>query len=44
MEVIDIPTGYAHNITNIGNCDLITIMWANEVYNPQSSDTHYLEV
>ena len=44
MEVIDIPTGYAHNITNVGEFDLITIMWANEIYNPQVSDTHYMEV
>lgn len=44
MEVVDIPTGYAHNITNIGNGDLITIMWANETYNPKDPDTHYLEV
>jgi len=44
MEVVDIPTGYAHNITNIGNSDLITIMWANETYDPKNADTHYLEV
>lgn len=44
MEVIEIPTGYAHNITNIGECDLITIMWANEIYDPEFSDTHYMEV
>lgn len=44
MEVIDIPIGYVHNITNIGSEDLITIMWANEIYNPESPDTHYMEV
>lgn len=44
MEVVDIPTGYAHNIGNVGNVDLITIMWANETYNPKNTDTHYLEV
>lgn len=44
MEVVDIPTGYVHNITNMGNSDLITIMWANETYNPKDADTHYLEV
>jgi UDP-2-acetamido-2,6-beta-L-arabino-hexul-4-ose reductase len=44
MEVVDIPTGYAHNITNTGSEDLITIMWANETYDPQNTDTHYSEV
>lgn len=44
MEVVDIPTGYVHQITNTGSEDLITIMWANEIYNPESPDTHYMEV
>ena len=44
MEVVDIPTGYVHNITNIGECDLITLMWANEKYDPEKPDTYYLEV
>lgn len=44
MEVVDIPTGYVHNITNIGECDLITIMWANEAFNPKNADTHFMEV
>lgn len=44
FEVVEIPVGYVHNITNIGNCDLITIMWANEAYNPDQPDTYFLEV
>lgn len=44
LEVIDIPPGYAHNITNLGKCDMVTIMWANEVYNPELPDTYYLQV
>jgi UDP-2-acetamido-2,6-beta-L-arabino-hexul-4-ose reductase len=44
LEVVDIPTGYAHNITNIGERDLITLMWTNEKYNPDMPDTHHLEV
>ena len=44
MKVIDIPVGYAHNITNIGDSDLITIMWSNEIYDPKFSDTHHMEV
>lgn len=44
LEVVDIPTGYTHSIKNIGDTDLITFMWANEVYNPDKPDTIFLEV
>lgn len=44
MEAVDIPVGYTHNITNIGTEDLVTIMWANEVFIPQKPDTYYEEV
>ncbi|MDN5290080.1 MAG: UDP-2-acetamido-2,6-beta-L-arabino-hexul-4-ose reductase [Anaerophaga sp.] len=44
MEVVDIPTGYTHNIENLGDTDMVTIMWANESFDPQKPDTYYLEV
>lgn len=44
MDVVDIPTGYTHNIENIGDTDMVTIMWANEPYSPEKPDTYYLEV
>lgn len=44
LEVVDIPTGYTHNIENIGDSDMVTIMWANEPFNPEKPDTYYLEV
>jgi UDP-2-acetamido-2,6-beta-L-arabino-hexul-4-ose reductase len=44
MEVIDIPTGYTHNIENLGDTDMVTIMWANEFFDPEKPDTYYLEV
>lgn len=44
MEVVDIPTGYTHNIENLGKTDMVTIMWANESYDPENPDTHFLEV
>lgn len=44
MEVVDIPTGYTHNIENIGDTDMVTIMWANEQFDPKKPDTYYLEV
>ena len=44
LEVVDIPTGYTHNIENIGDTDMVTIMWANECFNPEKPDTYFLEV
>lgn len=44
LEVVDIPTGYTHNITNIGNNDMVTVMWANEAFNPEKPDTYFLVV
>ncbi len=43
-RVIDIPVGYTHSITNIGDSDLVTLMWANEPFDPDEPDTWYLEV
>lgn len=44
LEVVDIPIGYTHSITNVGDTDLVTVMWANEVYNKDKPDTYFLEV
>lgn len=44
LEVVDIPTGYTHTIENLGETDMVTIMWANECFNPEKPDTYYLEV
>ena len=44
LEVVDIPTGYTHNIENLGDTDMVTIMWANERFDPDRPDTYYLEV
>lgn len=41
LEVVDIPTGYTHNITNTGSTDLVTIMWCNEMFNPDLPDTYF---
>jgi UDP-2-acetamido-2,6-beta-L-arabino-hexul-4-ose reductase len=43
-EIIDIPPGYTHNITNTGSEDLITVFWANEIFNRDKTDTYYEEV
>lgn len=42
--VVDIPTGYTHNITNTGQTELITLFWANEIFDTERPDTYFLEV
>ncbi|QHJ70644.1 capsular polysaccharide biosynthesis protein CapF [Planococcus halotolerans] len=44
MEVVDIPVGYTHNIENLGDTEMITIMWANELFDPEKPDTYYMGV
>lgn len=44
LEVIDIPCGYTHNIINEGNTDMVTIMWANEIFDKENPDTFFEEV
>jgi UDP-2-acetamido-2,6-beta-L-arabino-hexul-4-ose reductase len=44
IEAVDIPTGYTHNITNTGDTDMVTVMWASECFNPDKPDTFFEEV
>ncbi len=44
LEVIDIPPGYAHNIINEGESDMVTLIWADSPFDPKNPDTYYLEV
>lgn len=44
IEVIDIPTGYTHNIENLGDTDMVTFMWCNEPFDPNNPDTYFLPV
>ena len=44
LKVVDMPAGYVHSIKNTGSKDLITIFWADEIFNPDKPDTYYLEV
>ncbi|WP_407370873.1 NAD-dependent epimerase/dehydratase family protein [Carnobacterium sp.] len=44
LQVVDIPTGYTHSIVNTGETDLVTVMWANELFDQDNPDTYYVEV
>lgn len=41
---VDMPIWYTHNITNIGDTELITLFWINEPYNAEDADTYFVEV
>jgi UDP-2-acetamido-2,6-beta-L-arabino-hexul-4-ose reductase len=44
FKVVDIPPGYTHSIENVGTGELITLFWADEVFDPKVSDTYPLDV
>lgn len=44
LEVVDIPPGATHNIENVGDTDLVTIMWASEPFDPECPDTYFEKV
>lgn len=41
IEVVDIPTGYTHNIENLGDTDMVTFMWSNECFDPDKPETYF---
>ena len=45
IEAVHMLPGYTHNIINLSDTeDLVTLMWANEQFDPIHPDTFYLEV
>lgn len=37
--VVETIPGWVHDITNIGDCQLVVMLWANEVFDRQNPDT-----
>lgn len=45
IEAMHMLPGYTHNIINLSDTeDLVTVMWANEAFNPARPDTYYEKV
>lgn len=40
ISIVDVPPGFAHSITNIGSEEMITLFWANQVFEPDFPDTY----
>ncbi|NLM20114.1 MAG: capsular polysaccharide biosynthesis protein CapF [Clostridiaceae bacterium] len=45
IEAIHMLPGFTHNIKNLSYTeDLVTVMWANEIFDPEKPDTYFEEV
>ena len=43
VQYVNIPVGYQHCINNVGDDELILILWANELFDPSRPDTFVME-
>jgi len=43
-EIVEMTTGWTHNIKNVGDTEMKLLIWANEVFNPDDPDTFREEV
>lgn len=43
-RIIQSIPGWSHNITNIGDSEMIVMLWANEIFNRRKPDTYACEV
>lgn len=39
-QIVETVPGWTHNIQNVGNTELIVMLWANEIFNPEKPDTY----
>ncbi|MEY8251085.1 MAG: capsular polysaccharide biosynthesis protein CapF [Colwellia sp.] len=39
-EIVETVTGWTHDITNVGDDEMVVILWANEIFNRQKPDTY----
>ena len=45
LKAVYMLPGYTHNIINLSQTEnLVTLMWANELFDPKHPDTFYLKV
>jgi UDP-2-acetamido-2,6-beta-L-arabino-hexul-4-ose reductase len=43
-RIVETVPGWTHNITNIGDEEMIVMLWANEIFNPNRPDTVSMKV
>ncbi|HNE13738.1 MAG TPA: capsular polysaccharide biosynthesis protein CapF, partial [Accumulibacter sp.] len=43
-KIVETVPGWTHDITNIGDDEMIVMLWANEVFDPRKPDTFAMKV
>ncbi len=43
-RIVETVPGWTHNITNVGDDELIVMLWANEIFDPKKPDTVAMKV
>lgn len=43
-EVVETAPGWSHDITNVGEEEMVVMLWANEVFDRENPDTYYAPV
>jgi len=44
LQVVDTIPGWAHDITNVGDSEVLVMLWANEIFDRQRPDCIPCEV
>lgn len=44
FKIVNIPVGYTHKIENIGDDEMILLLWCNEIFDKNKPDTYMMEV
>lgn len=39
-EIVETVTGWTHDITNVGDDEMVVMLWANEIFNREKPDTY----
>ena len=43
-EIVETAPGWSHDITNVGDDEMVVMLWANEIFDRENPDTYYAQV
>ena len=43
-QIVETVPGWTHDITNVGDEELLCMLWANEIFDRDKPDTYYAPV
>lgn len=43
-EIVETVPGWSHDITNVGEDEMVVMLWANEIFDPENTDTYASKV